>query len=354
VRWNPTSILSGDFNEDGRPDLAIANSGANSVSVLLNHDEAPAPIEVSFDLTPGTLDLASRGLWVTGFLEPAPPSSASDIDVASIRLNGTVPVDPAAPTVLGDHDGNGVPDLMVKFDRTAVELSVTQGDDVAVTVTGSMGGKPFAGTDHIRVRRAAVSAPAAGSRLTAGSVTEVRWQIPSGVTIQSVALMFSADDGTTWSPVAHGQPNSGSYDWTVPEVRTDQAKLAVVLVESADATGELVEGVLGVSGTFSIESVLGVGDRGAGPFALAIRATSPNPSPNGRLRVELGLLDDSPARLELVDVAGRVVASRQVGSLGPGRHSLELSEGGALRPGIYFLHLTQGAGEVRARAAVLR
>ena len=66
------------------------------------------------------------------------------------------------------------------------------------------------------------------------------------------------------------------------------------------------------------------------------------------------LRDGSPARLDLMDVAGRVMSTRQVGALGPGTHSLVLSDGGTLRPGIYFLRLTQGGSEVQARAAVIR
>jgi hypothetical protein len=87
---------------------------------------------------------------------------------------------------------------------------------------------------------------------------------------------------------------------------------------------------------------------------LAMRGVSPNPSTDGRLRAEFTLHDGSPARLELIDVAGRVLSSRQVGALGPGTHVLDLSEGAAVQPGIYFLRLTQGQHEVRARAAVVR
>jgi hypothetical protein len=87
---------------------------------------------------------------------------------------------------------------------------------------------------------------------------------------------------------------------------------------------------------------------------LAMRGVTPNPSIDGRLRVEFSLHDGSPARLELIDVAGRVLSSTQIGALGPGTHSLNLSEGGAVRPGIYFLRLTQGQHEVRARAAVFK
>ena len=87
---------------------------------------------------------------------------------------------------------------------------------------------------------------------------------------------------------------------------------------------------------------------------LALRVAAPNPSTDGRLRVEFALRNGRLARLELMDVAGRVLNSREVGSLGPGTHSVDISGGRPLRPGIYFLRLTQGGREVRARAAVTR
>ncbi len=74
--------------------------------------------------------------------------------------------------------------------------------------------------------------------------------MPGGITVRSVALVFSLDGGSTWSLIARGQPNTGSYDWTVPNVRTGHASVA--LVESADESDHLVDGVLGVSAPFSI------------------------------------------------------------------------------------------------------
>ena len=204
------------------------------------------------------------------------------------------------------------------------------------------------------MRRGVVTAPAGGSHLTAGSVAQVPWQTPSGVMVKPVGLLYSGDGGSTWSQLARGLANTGGSDWTVRNVHTEQAKLAVVVTESGDGKSDIVDGVLGVSEAFSIVAVAGVGDGGPGRIALAIRGTVPNPATGARLSVAFTLRDGGPARLELMDVAGRGLTSKQVGSLGPGTHALDLSQDGALRAGIYFLRLTQGGREVRARTAVVR
>ena len=111
---------------------------------------------MSLDLDPNTLNLLSRGRWVTATLEPEPPASPADIDIASILLNESVSVDPSAPTSIGDADADGRPDLEVKFDHQEVELTVEEGDAVTVAVTGEVGGGCFEATDVIRVRRGPV------------------------------------------------------------------------------------------------------------------------------------------------------------------------------------------------------
>jgi hypothetical protein len=85
-------------------------------------------------------------------------------------------------------------------------------------------------------------------------------------------------------------------------------------------------------------------------FALARAA---NPAARG-LSVDLSLPDGGPARLDVLDIAGRRVISRAVGELGAGDHSVVLAAPGALTPGMYVLRLTRG-GDVRvARVAVIR
>lgn len=86
-------------------------------------------------------------------------------------------------------------------------------------------------------------------------------------------------------------------------------------------------------------------------LALAIGRPTPNPS-SGRVTFAISLPDGRPARLEVLDLAGRRVGSRDLAGLGVGRHTISLDEVAALAPGLYVAQLSQG-GETR-RARVIR
>jgi hypothetical protein len=73
----------------------------------------------------------------------------------------------------------------------------------------------------------------------------------------------------------------------------------------------------------------------------------------GRARVWFTLPNRGPAVLEVIDVAGRRVWRRDVGEMGAGRHSMDVTAA-AKRPGLYFLRLVQGPEVLRARMAVIR
>jgi hypothetical protein len=87
---------------------------------------------------------------------------------------------------------------------------------------------------------------------------------------------------------------------------------------------------------------------------FALSGVRPNPAPSGALNVAFSLADGAPARLELFDTAGRLVHSREVGSLGPGSHVMNLAGGRALAPGIYLVRLASGARAAAHRVAVTR
>jgi len=90
-------------------------------------------------------------------------------------------------------------------------------------------------------------------------------------------------------------------------------------------------------------------------LAFALEPTWPNPATRGALIARFTLPRASAARLELVDVAGRSVAIREVGALGAGAHTVDLSSAGGrtIAAGVYFLRLTQGGDRAVRRLVVI-
>jgi len=88
-------------------------------------------------------------------------------------------------------------------------------------------------------------------------------------------------------------------------------------------------------------------------LVFSLEGARPNPGLANNLMVLFSLPSAEPARLELLDISGRRVARREVGSLGPGRHAVDLAEGGRIAPGIYLVRLTQGPNVRVTRAAIL-
>ena len=88
-------------------------------------------------------------------------------------------------------------------------------------------------------------------------------------------------------------------------------------------------------------------------LAFALDPVRPNPTLGGALTVRFTLPSAASARVELVDVSGRRVVEREIGSLGAGQHTLDLGEGQHIAPGLYLVRLTQGANIRVTRVAVL-
>jgi hypothetical protein len=85
---------------------------------------------------------------------------------------------------------------------------------------------------------------------------------------------------------------------------------------------------------------------------LALAGLRPNPATGANLQVAFTLPNSAPARLELLDIAGRRIAEREVGSLGAGSHVEPLGAGGRVPAGLYWLRLTQGGRALVTRAVV--
>jgi hypothetical protein len=119
----------------------------------LTYNEFMLQTATTIDFDPNTLNLKSKGSFTTVYIELPEGYDVSQIDVSSILLNSTVPA-LAMPTKIGDYDGDGIPDLMVKFDRASV-VALFAGKTVpgnyVIEVMGAWAGIRFKGTITIRI-----------------------------------------------------------------------------------------------------------------------------------------------------------------------------------------------------------
>src|SRR5881296_1470724 len=60
VGTNPTSVVAGDFNGDGKLDLAVANAGSNTIAVLLGNGDGSFQTAQTFavGITPWSVRMA--------------------------------------------------------------------------------------------------------------------------------------------------------------------------------------------------------------------------------------------------------------------------------------------------------
>ncbi|OFY62038.1 MAG: hypothetical protein A2Y71_04960, partial [Bacteroidetes bacterium RBG_13_42_15] len=140
---NPTSIAFGDIDLDGKPEISVVNSGANTVSVFINnstpgsitpgsltpHVEFAAGVmpksiaigDINGDIKPDLAIVNNSGNSVSVLMNTSTPGSittssfASKVDFST----GTGPLD----IVIGDIDGDGKSDLSV-IDNGGSSVSV--------------------------------------------------------------------------------------------------------------------------------------------------------------------------------------------------------------------------------------
>lgn len=114
----------------------------------------------SAELLPKTLNRASRGNFITAYIELeevfdllGAEFDAAMIEPPTVALNvdgHTLIYAEAAPTEIGDYNENGVSDLMVKFDRQKVLDAIGDGE-VEISITGLADGWFFQEVETILV-----------------------------------------------------------------------------------------------------------------------------------------------------------------------------------------------------------
>jgi hypothetical protein len=150
----PLSSYAPDFDLVFHSGCIYTAEGRNNAGFWRVCVTAPATI----DIHPKKLNLKGWGKWITAYIELPNGYRVQDINVESValtRINDdllALPLYAIGPSEIGDHDGDGVPDLMVKFNRQAL-IPLLQVGKAELTVSAELiSGPRFVGSDTISVR----------------------------------------------------------------------------------------------------------------------------------------------------------------------------------------------------------
>ncbi len=141
----PLDLVMDSF---GRLFVSSANNGRVEVFGIDDYSDPERYAPANVWIAPGQLDRGQTGGTVTGLIE-VPGYRLTDVVAGSVTANGV----PASSTTLfiGDHNRNGLHDLLVNFDADALLATLPPLGEFRVVVRGGMGAVDFEGLDIVAV-----------------------------------------------------------------------------------------------------------------------------------------------------------------------------------------------------------
>jgi FG-GAP-like repeat/FG-GAP repeat len=151
VSRNPNSVVVGDFNKDGKPDIATSNQFSQSISILLGNGTGSFGTATNFYVGPLPSSLVLGDFDSDGNQDIAVPYGQSakvpnSFEVAILLGNGTGRFGPAtsfykesngfSSVAVGDFNGDGKTDIAMTndyFDNVSILLGTGTGSFGAAT-----------------------------------------------------------------------------------------------------------------------------------------------------------------------------------------------------------------------------
>jgi arylsulfate sulfotransferase len=151
ISWGSTKPTLTEVAPDGSivSELTLVDPGMATYRAF--RFEWPPVKRAIVEIQPAVFALGSRGGPLTVIIRAEAGSfSVTDIELSTIRLNGTVPADTTSAN-WGDANGSGVPTLRIRFDRNALLPLLKLGSN-RVEVSGSLiTGEIFRGFAEVTV-----------------------------------------------------------------------------------------------------------------------------------------------------------------------------------------------------------
>lgn len=234
------------------------------------------------------------------------------------------------------------PEGTAPIGRDAMAAAYDAGSDRMLVFGGWSGNAMLGDTQLLTWGNPNLGATLTGSAQARSGAAHVQWGVQDATGTQ--AAVFRREPGTEWSNIATVQRNAVGGDATYEDHSVAPGRSYAYLVAVPSHRGADFGGEVWVN----IPSI-GVGP-GSG-LELSLEAVRPNPIVD-HVAVSLTLPAAGSARLDLRDLAGRRRIGRDLSSLGPGRHQVELGNARNLEPGVYFVTLSREGRTLTRRVVV--
>ncbi len=189
--------------------------------------------------------------------------------------------------------------------------------------------------------------PMGGETFQRGETVTIEWeeQIEHGDSQWN--LYHSPDGGNNWETIVSGLAKENlSYNWTVPEVTTEEGQIRVV---QDNSTGTDYSDV---SGNFIISTTTGIQNEKNQPDNFKLNAAYPNPF-NSSTVISFQLQRSTKVKVEIFNIVGQKIETLLNRELQAGTHQIKW-DAANLPSGLYFYTVTTNFYSETRRLALSR
>jgi hypothetical protein len=83
-----------------------------------------------------------------------------------------------------------------------------------------------------------ITSPVGGESWCIDSSHDILWSATDDQGVTNIALYYSTDAGSNWTPIDEEEPDDGTYTWTVPSAPSNECRVKVIAYDEASNTGE--------------------------------------------------------------------------------------------------------------------
>ena len=197
-----------------------------------------------------------------------------------------------------------------------------------------------------------VTEPNGGEEFLGNDVVEITWSASDNVGVTGINILRSWDGGVSFpDTIASGEPDDGSFMWTVPDSTNQTSRIRVIAKDGAGLASYDDS-----DGDFAVEALSGIAG-GTARGLLSLDQNVPNPF-NPETRITYTIPTRSRVKIGIYHVSGRLVKQLVDATLAAGRYvavwdgSAESGKGAGA--GVYFCRLWADGRELDRRMILMR